>query len=188
MKINEKTYKWNGVLAKRPSTDYIILHHRAGSGDVDSIHAGHLTQGWVGIGYHFYIRKDGSVYNGRPIDTIGAHCTGKNGYSVGVCFEGNFEHETITEAQLAAGKELITYLKGLYPKAEIKRHKDFQSTACPGKNFPFEDIKKGGHILTIDEAIKIVKTKAGLEDDTIKFLLCYKYGEELLKKLAKGMQ
>ena len=143
MKIIEKNYKWNGTLARRSSTDYIILHHRAGNGDADSIHAGHLSQGWTGIGYHFYVRKYGSVYRGRPFDIIGAHCTGKNGCSIGDSFEGNFENETMTAVQLKAGKELVSYLKGLYPDAEVKRHKDFQSTACPGKNFPFEDIRKG---------------------------------------------
>ena len=187
MKIVEKNYKWNGTLAKRKATDYIILHHRAGNGDADSIHAGHLSQGWTGIGYHFYVRKDGSVYRGRPIDIIGAHCTGKNGCSIGVCFEGNFENETMTAAQLKAGKELVSYLKGLYPDAEVKRHKDFQSTACPGKNFPFEDMKKGDNVMTVNEAVEIIKNKAGLEDETIEFLLCYKYGEELVKKLAKRM-
>ena len=63
MKIIEKTYKWRGSLTKRTSTKYIILHHRAGNGDADSIHSTHLVNnGWSGIGYHFYVRKDGSVY------------------------------------------------------------------------------------------------------------------------------
>ena len=187
MKIIEKNYKWNGALARRSSTDYIILHHRAGNGDADSIHAGHLSQGWTGIGYHFYVRKDGSVYRGRPIDIIGAHCTGKNGCSIGVCFEGNFETETMTDVQHKAGTELVSYLKGLYPGAEVKRHKDLECTACPGRNFPFEDIRKGESVMTVNEAVEILKEKAGLEDKTIEFLLCYKYGEELVKKLAKGM-
>ena len=128
------------------------------------------------------------MYRGRPIEIIGAHCTGKNSCSIGICFEGNFENETMTAAQLKAGKELVSYLKGLYPSAEIKRHKDFQSTACPGRNFPFEEIKKGDNVMTVNEAVEIIKNKAGLEDETIEFLLCYKYGEDLVKKLAKGMK
>lgn len=42
--------------------------------------------------------------------------------------------------------------------------------------------------MTVNEAIDIIKTKACLEDATINFLLCYKYGEELLKKIAKAMK
>lgn len=188
LKIIEQTYKWNGSLSKRASTKYIVLHHRAANGDVQGIHNTHLKNGWTGIGYHFYVKKDGSVYRGRPIDTVGAHTTDYNSVSVGVCFEGNFENETMTDTQIKAGKDLISYLKSLYPSAEMKRHKDFNSTACPGKNFPFEDIKKGEITVTVNEAKEIIKKKAGLENDTINFLLCYKYGEELLVKLAKVMK
>ena len=188
MTIIEQTYKWNGSLKKRASTKYIVLHHRAGNGDVESIHKTHLNNGWTGIGYHFYVRKDGSVYRGRPIEMVGAHCTGSNNISVGVCFEGNYESETMPTAQKKAGQKLISHLRGLYPIAEVKRHRELNSTACPGKNFPFEDIKKGDTTVTVNEAKEIIKKKAGLENDTINFLLCYKYGEELLVKLAKAMK
>ena len=189
MNIIEKSYTWNGSLTKRCLTNYIILHHRGGNGDVQSIHEYHVKdKGWVGIGYHFYIRKDGSVYRGRPIDMWGAHTVGYNDKSVAVCFEGNFETDKMTPTQLKAGQELITYLKTLYPKAEVLRHKDFESTACPGKNFPFAEMLKGEKIMTVDEAIEILMNKVGLEEQTIDFLLCYKYGEELVVKLAKGMK
>ena len=188
MKIIEQTYNWSGSLAPRTATKYIILHHRAGNGDVKSIHVQHQNQGYTGIGYHFYVRKDGSVYRGRPLTTVGAHCLGKNSNSVGVCFEGNFEYETMPAAQIKSGQELVSYLKGLYPNAEVKTHNDFNSTACPGDRFPFEMIKKGEITMTVDEAKKIIKEKAGVEDSTINFLLCYKYGEELIVKLAKAIK
>ncbi len=188
LKIAEQTYKWNGSLTKRAATKYIILHHRGGNGDVQSIHMQHIKENkWVGIGYHFYVRKDGSVYRGRPINVWGAHCINYNDKSVAVCFEGNFENETMSAAQIKAGQELVSYLKGLYPSAEIKKHKDFDSTACPGKKFPFDAIVEGAKNMDIEDAIKTVQIKAGLEDETIDFLLCYKYGEELLIKLAEAM-
>lgn len=144
MKIIETKFFWNGVLSKRNSTKYIVLHHRAGEGDAESIHSQHLNQGWSGIGYHFYIRKNGEVYQGRPIDMIGAHTQGNNYCSVGVCFEGNYEIEKeMPVLQFEAGKELISYLKKLYPSAEVKGHRELQSTACPGKYFPFEEIIEG---------------------------------------------
>lgn len=142
MKIIEQSYKWNGSLNKRASTKYIIIHHRAGNGDVQSIHKEHLNNGWFGIGYHFYIRTDGTIYRGRPIEEIGSHCLGKNDISIGICFEGNFEKEAMTMAQTKSGQEILSYLKSLYPNAEVKKHRDFQATACPGKNFPFEEIIK----------------------------------------------
>lgn len=188
MKIFDVGYKWNGVLTKRSATEYIVLHHRAGSGDAESIHLMHLKQSWVGIGYHFYVRKDGKVYRGRPIDTVGAHCLNYNGSSIGICFEGNFETEEMPVKQLKAGQELVSYLKDLYPKAVVKRHSDLCSTACPGRSFPFEKIKKGVTEMTVEEAVELICAKAGLEDGTVEFLLCYKYGEELVIKLAEAMR
>lgn len=142
MKIINVDYKWNGVLAKRNSTKHIILHHRAGNGTVESIHAQHLSQGWTGIGYHFYVRKDGTVYRGRPVETVGAHTMGFNNNSVGICFEGNFEQETMPNAQLRAGRELVAYVKSKYPNADVKGHGEYMATSCPGKNFPMDEIIK----------------------------------------------
>lgn len=142
MKINEVDYSFKGTLADRVKTLYLILHHRAGTGDAKSIHASHLALGYQGIGYHFYVRKDGSIFRGRPETKIGAHAKGFNDKSLGICFEGNFESEKMPEIQLSAGRKLIKYLKSIYPDAVVKRHKDFNQTACPGKNFPFDEMTK----------------------------------------------
>lgn len=142
MNITETNFSWSGSLSKRASTKYIILHHRAGNGDAKSIHNQHLKNGWCGIGYHFYVRKDGSVFRGRPIDTVGAHTSGSNSVSVGICFEGNYHssNKEMPLSQLKAGQELIAYIKGIYKDAQIKKHSDFQATACPGQYFPFDDV------------------------------------------------
>ncbi len=153
MKIIEKSYLWSGSLEPRPKTNYILLHHMAGNGSADNLHTIHLKNGWAGIGYHFYVRKDGSIYRGRPIDKKGSHVSGYNSQCLGVCFEGNFETETMCQAQLKAGQELVAYLKGIYPKAILKSHKDLNATACPGRNFPFDKIANG----EITEATDIVK-------------------------------
>jgi len=187
LKIVETDYKWNGSLSKRNATKYIIIHHCAGNGDPVSVHNDHISRGWTGIGYHFYVRKDGSIWRGRPISVIGAHCAGYNHESIGICFEGNFDAEEMAVGQKKAGKSLVTYLAELFPSAEIKMHRDFVSTACPGKNFPFDEIREGETDMSVEEAVEIVQAKAGIEDGTIEFMLCYKYGEELLVKLAEAM-
>ena len=63
----------------RVTTDFTIedLRHL----HVDIFH-------WSDIGYNFYIRKDGSIYNCRPMSKIGAHTKGYNDCSIGVCYEG----------------------------------------------------------------------------------------------------
>ena len=129
-----------GTLTKRKSTEQIILHHAVMNGTVDDVHRIHKNNGFGGIGYHFYVRKDGSIYAGRPIDMIGAHARGSNFNSVGICFEGNFENETMTDAQKNAGKEIVAYVKELYGITIVKCHREVNATDCPGKNFPFEEI------------------------------------------------
>lgn len=156
MNIIEEKYKWSGGLVNRTDTKYIVLHHRAGSGDVQSIHQTHLANGWSGIGYHFYVRKKGTIYRGRPLYSVGAHCLGRNGISIGVCFEGNFQSEVMPEEQIKAGCELIGYLKKMYPDAEIKKHSELVSTSCPGKNFPFEIIKGGVAVKNLTEPNDII--------------------------------
>ncbi len=140
MNIIETNLKFTSKLSNRSQTNYIILHHRAGNGDVTSIHTQHINQDYAGIGYHYYIRKDGSIYAGRPVGTIGAHCLNYNDKSVGICFEGNFETENMCEVQKKAGAELVKYLKSIYPSAVVSRHKDMNATSCPGKNFPYDEI------------------------------------------------
>ena len=52
-------------LSKRDKTNRIILHHSGVSvlQSVEVIHNYHKnTNKWAGIGYHFYVRKDGSIY------------------------------------------------------------------------------------------------------------------------------
>lgn len=135
-----------GSLSTRSKTNAMYLHHAAATTcDAATIHAWHKANGWSGIGYHFVVRKDGTIERGRPIDKIGAHATGYNSYSIGICFEGNFENESMSAAQKSAGIELVEYVKDKYGIAAsaIKRHKDVASTACPGTNFPFTDIVSG---------------------------------------------
>ena len=144
MKINEVTYKWNGALVRRRSTARIILHHAAASEcTAQQIHSWHLANGWVGIGYHFFVRKDGSVYRGRPETVVGAHAGNNNYDSIGVCFEGNFMTETMGDTQRKAGQELVQYLKDKYGISTVQKHSDVNATGCPGTRFPFKEISEG---------------------------------------------
>ena len=138
-----------GTLSARKSTQRIILHHAAMNGTVQDIHRVHKNNGWAGIGYHFYVRKDGSIYTGRPEWAIGAHASASNYNSIGICAEGNFEVEEIGDAQKNALRDLVTYLKDKYDISTVQRHKDVGKTACPGKNYPYEYITSG-HII-VDE-------------------------------------
>lgn len=157
MNIIETNLEFSG-LSKRNSTNRIILHNSGVNvlQSVEVIHNYHKNSlGWAGIGYHFYVRKDGSIYRGRPEDAVGAHAYGSNSDSIGICFEGNFDEETMPEAQKRAGIELVAYLKKKYGISTVQGHRDVCSTSCPGKNFPFEEIANGVVEESEEEEMKV---------------------------------
>lgn len=99
--------------------------------------------GWRDIGYHFVIYRNGDVVPGRPIDQIGAHCSGHNAHSIGVCYVGGCDavkrlpdgqlapKDTRTPIQKTALRQLLKKLKALYPQAKIYGHRDFANKSCP---------------------------------------------------------
>lgn len=146
MTIKNANLQFRGVSpngGKQKKIDTIVLHHRAGNGDVQSIHQDHMAKGWWGIGYHYYIRKNGEIWRGREEQWVGSHAGSSNDYnkhSIGICFEGNFEEETMTDAQVEAGRELIADIKKRHKIKQVLGHKDVAATACPGRNFRWEEI------------------------------------------------
>ena len=86
MTVLDAGLEWAYALTQRRETDTIVLHHAAGSGSVEAVHQSHLALGWAGIAYHYYVRKDGSVWRGRPEWATGGHTSGHNGHTLGICF------------------------------------------------------------------------------------------------------
>lgn len=143
MNIIETNLKFNSNHSTRKgSPPGIVLHHAVSNGSVEQIHKGHLNRGYAGIGYHFYVRKDGKVYRGRPEDWVGAHTVGHN-TKIGICAEGNFENDKMSAAQQNAISEVIAYLFDKYGEMKVYKHRDLDATACPGKNYPFDAIVSG---------------------------------------------
>ena len=135
MNIIERNLKFNSM-DTRKSTTRIILHHSGVSvlQTVETIHNYHKNScGYAGIGYHFYVRKDGTVYRGRPEDKVGAHAYGANSDSIGICAEGDFNTEIMSEIQKNAIKELVVYLKERYKINTVLGHRDTIATSCPRK-------------------------------------------------------
>ena len=97
---------------------------------VQQIDAWHRQRGFRCIGYHYVIYRDGSVHRGRPEDRVGAHCTGHNAHSIGVCYigglapDGHTPADTRTPAQRRALALLIRQLRTRYPQARVVGHRD----------------------------------------------------------------
>ena len=107
--------------------------------DIDKWHKNKVTHGihWKGIGYHYVVRRDGTIENGRPLWEPGAHCVGHNKHSIGICYEGGLDNEgvekdTRTPAQVKTLRSLIEELHAQFPKALIVGHHDLNpDKPCP---------------------------------------------------------
>ena len=120
----------------------IVIHCSAVKPDQMSsaaqIDTWHRQRGFhLGIGYHYVIRRDGSIEKGRPEWLIGAHCVNHNAHSIGICYEGGLDirgdpADTRTEAQKTAMRQLLEDLHERYPRALILGHHDLNpQKACP---------------------------------------------------------
>lgn len=104
---------------------------------VSQIRQWHRQRNFADIGYHYVVYLDGSVHAGRPLDNVGAHCTGHNTHSIGVCYvgglasDGRTAKDTRTAAQKSALRKLLKDLKKEYPRATIHGHYEFANKACP---------------------------------------------------------
>lgn len=128
-------------LYARNDTDMVVVHHTGNPWDDDlsaeEIHQSHLAQGWSGIGYHYVIRKDGTIEEGRPEWAIGSHAFGENNHTVGIHVCGNFELTEPTAAQIESLAYLIGWICEKYditPNSDhVVGHRDLMPTACPGE-------------------------------------------------------
>lgn len=89
-------------------------------------HAPHLRH----IGYHFVIRLDGQVEFGRQLREVGAHVTGHNTRSIGICLIGT---DRFTSAQWRALRETVEELERSVPNVRyIRGHREVAAKTCPG--------------------------------------------------------
>ena len=105
-------------------------NQRSSAEDIDKWHK---DRGFKGIGYHYVIRRDGTIEPGRPEWMIGAHChvagQNHNKYSIGVCYEGGLDirgqpADTRTAEQKQTMRRLLVELHERYPRAVIVGHHD----------------------------------------------------------------
>lgn len=141
-------------MRKRPveDIDEIIIHCSAsqdkdiGYDEIKHLHTAPKTEeiqwgkykthgkAWSDIGYHFVIRRNGDIENGRDLDRMGAHAPKHNYNSIGICMVG--EDNNFTEPQWTSLKYLVHDLLDTHQKIgeNVKGHCDVDKRKphCPG--------------------------------------------------------
>jgi N-acetyl-anhydromuramyl-L-alanine amidase AmpD len=102
------------------------------------IRSWHMNEnGWSDIGYHYVIRRNGAIENGRPEAVVGAHTSGHNSNSIGICMVGGKAHNNwhvsnYTAAQWVSLYKLVTALIEKYPGVDVYGHYEYSDTkTCP---------------------------------------------------------
>lgn len=107
---------------------------------LDEIDQWHQERGFTGIavgkrriycGYHYVVRRDGSIEVGRPEWAIGAHAKGFNSTSIGIVWVGRKEIETVQYAALVGMIKMICNKYGLKPKHVFGHHQLNPDKTCP---------------------------------------------------------
>lgn len=133
---------------QRPAMGKVInitIHHAGGEScsveEVHRLHSSGDTGITEGIGYHFYIEKDGSIHRGNPEEMIGAHTGDHNSNNLGVSLEGNYQtNSNIPDVQWQSLVSIVAYLCNKYSLSPnrnvIKGHREWsghESNDCPGQ-------------------------------------------------------
>lgn len=166
--IKDAGLKFTGRPKKRNATNGIVLHHAAAQqASPRQIHEWHLKRGWIGAGYNILVRKDGSVWELRPLWAVGAHAQGANSDSIGVCAEGMYHpsdsqafDRVMPKAQFDAMVRVARDLLREYPSIIwIKGHKEVPgaATVCPGKFFPLDEIIQAVKDYTVFKEVHSMK-------------------------------
>jgi N-acetylmuramoyl-L-alanine amidase len=131
---------------QRQRTDFIVIHCSATPASMDigakEIDRWHRAKGWFKIGYHFVIRRDGTIEHGRELNEIGAHAYGVNDRSIGICVvggvakDGKTTEENYTASQWVTLEKLVTELEEQFPQAKTVGHRD----VTPGRDCPCFDV------------------------------------------------
>jgi N-acetylmuramoyl-L-alanine amidase len=105
--------------------------------DVEVIRQWHLERGWSDIGYHFFIRKNGTIEAGRDLERTPAAQKGYNTGSIAICIHG-LELNLFTDLQLEALRCLCNEINRAYSDMTFHGHNEVNSN----KTCPVIDVKE----------------------------------------------
>jgi N-acetylmuramoyl-L-alanine amidase len=143
-----------GPMAAIRGVQWLVVHTQAGNPNSTAadVHAFHRHLGWSGIGYHYFIRTDGTIEIGRPEEAQGAHARGLNAHSLGICCAGHGDRSDFTSEQKAALGWLLRELRDRHglERGRVIGHREIATLAgapnpgksCPGDRVNMQEIRE----------------------------------------------
>ncbi len=129
-------------MSKRKETEFIVIHSTCTPPKMDvtmqMVDEWHRKRGWLRIGYHYFIQKDGTIQAGRNVNEVGAHTKGYNGKSVSVCLSGGVDSNGNPDPYFSGGQweslfSIVNSLTFMYRGAKVVGHGELiKEKSCPG--------------------------------------------------------
>jgi len=119
------------ILHCSDTPDYPQDHERWDSIDAETIDRWHKERGFDQIGYHYVIKKSGTIEVGRSEDVIGAHCRGHNTGSLGVCIIGRYKFTKEQIKSLTWLQKEIEATHGIEPRDWFAHYEFDDKKTCP---------------------------------------------------------
>jgi len=141
----------------RKKTDWIVIHCSATTPSMDigrkEIDRWHREEGFKMIGYHFVIRRDGSIEKGRDLMEAGAHVNppaGINSTSVGICMVGGISEHNLPEnnytiSQWTTLDKLVSEMQTKFQGAQVVGHNELAKKAGAPRACPCFDVQEWLH-------------------------------------------
>lgn len=150
----------------RRRVERVFLHCSASDvpahDDVKVMDAWHRARGWSGVGYHFFIKKDGTLQAGRDVEKTPAAQAGHNTGTIAICLHG-LDIEKFTEAQFVTLRALCFAIDTAYDgKVTFHGHREVAAKACPVIDYKAVlELDKVGHLgwKPADKSAPVVTTE-----------------------------
>ena len=132
--------------------DTVFLHCSASDNpahdDVSVIRKWHTTppRNWADVGYHYFIKRDGTIQPGRPLEKTPAAQAGHNSGTIAICLHG-LEKSLFSPEQYASVKALCRAIDDAYRDKRRIRFRGHREVD-PHKTCPVFDYQG---ILGLDE-------------------------------------
>lgn len=146
MNIIQKNFHFLEPFESLEEVQNIIVHHTSRKNmTAEECHEFHQKErGWSGIGYNYFIEKNGWIIEGRG-QYVGAHAYGHNRTSIGICMTGDFDSETPTNEQWTSFLWLSGYMMKLYnlKPQHVLGHRELEGVqkSCPGKLLDMDEVR-----------------------------------------------
>ena len=194
MPFNTLRNKTGNYVFDKPQreVDRIFIHCSASNNpahdDISVIRRWHkMDLGWSDVGYHYFIKKDGTLEIGRDLEKTPAAQRGHNVGTIAICLSG-LEEEDFTEEQFHTLYNLCEEIGNQIPEVTFHGHCEVSDKTCPVFNYKkVLKLDSYGKMLTPDEAVdeSLKSILEILRSDTDEIADLKKRVDALEKKLNK---